>query len=207
MEDTVRFPRGRLVVDGSLAADGVRAGLYRRRFIPLLPLLLEEVGPKDRHVWRALADRLVRPREEVIRGLMLSVRCYEDVPFNPPAMLDSARARYPRLQPFYEAQHLNESCRAWHGERADSTFFEPVRSDAPVLILAAEFGPVTPPRYGRQAAETLPNSTVVEAPAHGHWVSPHSGCTRDLLAAFLEVPSRRLRRVAGRRRLPGAHVK
>lgn len=192
MEDTVRFPQGRLVVDGSLAAGGVRAGLYNRRFIPLLPLLLEEVGLEDRHVWRALADRLVRPREEVSRGLMLSVRCYEDVPFNPPAMLDSARARYPRLQPLYEGQDLNASCRAWHGERADSTFFEPVRSDAPVLILAGEFDPVTPPRYGRQAAETLTNSTVVEVPAHGHSVSPHTGCTHDLLAAFLEDPSRRL---------------
>lgn len=84
MEDTARFPDGRLVIDGAMASVGVFAGLYDRRFIPLVPLLVREGGLQNDHVWRALADRLTDSPERASRGQYLSVECYEVAPFNPP---------------------------------------------------------------------------------------------------------------------------
>jgi pimeloyl-ACP methyl ester carboxylesterase len=191
MEDTTRFADGRVVVDGDLAAAGVFRGLYDRRFIPVLPLLVREGGPEAEHVWRALVGRIARPPERNSRGLYLSVECHESAPLNPPAKIDSARARHPglRVPPLVDHRHLHPVCDAWHQERADSTFFRPVRSDIPTLILGGEFDPVTPPEYGRLAAETLANSTFVEVPAHGHGVTPYTGCTRHLASRFLRDPA------------------
>ncbi len=192
MQDTNRFPEGRLVVDHSVAISGVFQGLYNRQFPSILPLLVHEGGPENEHVWRVLADRLVRPPEQISRGLNLSVNCYEVAPFNPPELLDAARREHPRIGEVVDGRSRHAECAAWHDERADSSYFEPVRSELPTLIIGGEFDPVTPPEYGRLVAETLPNSTFVEAPAHGHGVTPHTACTRDLVSAFLEDPDRAL---------------
>lgn len=58
-------------------------------------------------------------------------------------MIDSARARHPELHvsALTDRRHHHPVCDAWHDERADSTFFRPVRSDIPTLILAGEFEP------------------------------------------------------------------
>lgn len=192
LKDTTRFPDGRIVVDGSLATGGVFRGLYDPRFPPLLPLLVREGGPEGAHVWRALVDRMARPPGQNSRGLNLSVQCYEVAPFNPPALLDSARAEHPRLGLVLEHRSRHAECAAWHDERADSTYFQPVRSDIPTLVLGGEFDPVTPPAYGRRVSKTLSNSTFVEVPAHGHSVIHRTACTRDLGVAFLEDPSRQL---------------
>ncbi|NEZ03929.1 alpha/beta hydrolase [Wenzhouxiangella sp. XN201] len=190
MQDTNRFPGGRLVVDRALAISGVFQGLYNRRFPSILPLLIQEGGPENEHVWRVLADRLVRPPEQISRGLNLSVNCYEIAPFNPPDLLDSARMAYPRLDEIVDEGDRHAECAAWHGERADSSYIEPVRSGLPTLILGGEFDPTTPPEFGRLAAETLPNSTFVEVPAHGHGVIASTTCTRELALRFLEDPDR-----------------
>lgn len=192
MEDTTRFPDGRLVVDRSLAITAVFQGLYNRRFPPLLPLLVHEAGPGGGHVWRVLADRLVRPPDQISRGLNLSVECYESAPFNPPDLLDSTRMAYPRLGEIVDQRDLHAECAVWHDERADSSYFEPVRSNLPTLILSGEFDPMTPPEYGRLVAETLPNSTFVEVPAHGHGALPYTDCANGLAIAFLANPSREL---------------
>ncbi|WP_376695942.1 alpha/beta fold hydrolase [Wenzhouxiangella sp. EGI_FJ10305] len=192
MEDTARFPEGRLVVDRSLAVGGVFRGLYNQRFPSILPLLVRGGGQKGGHVWRALAERMVRMPGQNSRGLNLSVECYEVAPFNPKGKLESARREYPRLGVILEQRNRHPECDVWHDERADLSIFEPIRSDLPTFILGGEFDPVTPPDYGRLVAETLPNSTFVEVPAHGHAVSPRTDCTRKLLSRFLDDPGREL---------------
>ncbi len=192
MADTDRFPEGRMVVDGSLALGAVFQGLYNQRFPPIVPLLVQEGDPESRDVWRALADQLADSAEKASQGLQLSVNCYEVAPFNPPALLDRARREYPRLGKPLENRDRHAECAAWHDERADSSYFEPVRSELPAFIANGEFDPVTPPEFGKLVAEKLPNSTLIEAPAHGHGVIPLTNCTRKLTNQFLEDPGRSL---------------
>lgn len=190
MSDTTRFPDGQVVIDDTLLLTSLFEGLYNRHFIPLLPLMIQEVAARNEHVIRALADQLSTDPHRVSRGLQMAVQCYEVAPFNPPAMMDSAYAQHPRLAPFSAGlRHNHAICDAWHDVRAGAREGRPVRSDIPTLIFGGAFDPVTPPSDGRRAAKTLPNSTFVEAPALGHIVVPFTACTQELMGTFLDAPS------------------
>lgn len=199
MSDTTQFPASRVVLDGDLFIEGLFGGMHERHFIPLLPLLVQEVLARNENLVRALVDQLTPttkgPRSNS-RGLQYAVYCFEDLPFNPKALIDSARAQYPRLRPWFTSGaprwNRHAICDAWHDVRADSIEFQPVRSEIPTLILAGEFDTITPPSYGRIAAQTLPNSMFIEAPALGHGVGAHTACTRDLMGAFWDAPSQPL---------------
>lgn len=194
LPDTARFPDGRLVVDGRLWAQGVFQGLYDRSVVPVFPLVVREAKRRNRAVFRALAEGIARETGATRWGMNYAVTCYEEAPFNTPEQIQAERRRHPRLAPWFESAELSRHavCDVWHGARADSTEFRPVRSEVPVLVLAGEFDPITPPDYGRRAARTLPNATFVEVPAMGHAVSPFTACTRGLIDAFLEAPERPL---------------
>lgn len=188
MEDTNRFPQGRLVINESLATEAVYRGLYDRRFPSILPLLINEAGPDADHIWKSLAQRMAASPDQSSSGLNLSVNCYEVAPFNPPAMLEAARAEHPRIAAILRERNRQALCNVWHDERADPSYFESVRSDLPTLILGGEFDPVTPPSYGRLVSRTLSNSTFVEMPAHGHGITYHTACARDMVNSFLQDP-------------------
>jgi pimeloyl-ACP methyl ester carboxylesterase len=56
----------------------------------------------------------------------------------------------------------------WPRGEIPADFFEPVRSNAPVLIFSGKMDPVTPPKNAEQVARFLPNSRHVIIPEAGH---------------------------------------
>jgi hypothetical protein len=66
---------------------------------------------------------------------------------------------------------------------------EPVHSDVPTLVMQGAYDPITPPAWGRHAAETLSNGYFFEYPAVGHGASAVEGCPRDMMIAFLNDPA------------------
>lgn len=78
-------------------------------------------------------------------------------------------------------------CRAWDVAELPPSFWEPVRSDLPVLIFSGERDPVTPPEWGEAVASYLPNSLHIVVPGGGH--GPSNECTEALEARFLETAS------------------
>jgi hypothetical protein len=137
----------------------------------------------------ALAENLARDPGEMSQGLFYSVECYEYIPFADPAAIAQDRARHPRLAPFQEFQDTQAICEAWHQERADPVDLQPVHSAIPTLIAAGEFDPITPPAYGRLAAESLPNATYFEVPGASHGAVSTNDCTREIVQAFLDDPA------------------
>jgi pimeloyl-ACP methyl ester carboxylesterase len=188
MADKSRFPDGHLVVDGSVLAAGVFQGLYFKDFVPFMPLLVRETKKRNISVVEALAENLVSDPSEMSQGLFYAVDCYEYIPFGEPAAIAEDRARYPRLAPFQEFQDNQAICDAWHHERADPRDLQPVYSEIPTLIAAGEFDPITPPAYGRLAAESLSNATYFEVPGASHGATPTNDCTRAIMQAFLDDP-------------------
>jgi hypothetical protein len=55
--------------------------------------------------------------------------------------------------------------------------------------MSGEFDPITPPAWGRQAAETLENGYFFEYPGIGHGASAVPGCPRQMFTAFLQNPA------------------
>ena len=62
-------------------------------------------------------------------------------------------------------------------------------SGVPTLILAGEYDPLTPPRYGKIAGRTLRNSDWFQFPAMGHNLERSSPCPHGMMMEFLANPA------------------
>lgn len=78
-------------------------------------------------------------------------------------------------------------CNAWDVARLPDSFWEPVESDLPVLVISGEFDPVTPPVWGEAVAAHLSNSIHVVVPGGGHGAG--NECTERLIRRLLETAS------------------
>lgn len=183
------LPTGQVIFGGDAAAAAIWEALYRAYTIPLIPLLIQVFEARNRDALRALLDALAeRGPSRLSRGLYLSVECYERAPYLTPEAMAADAERAPRLAPYGDLfRALLEDCDAWHEFRASPAELAAVASEIPTLILTGSFDPVTPPTWGRLAAETLPNSYYVEARTGGHG-PPNDACIRQITRDFLSAP-------------------
>jgi pimeloyl-ACP methyl ester carboxylesterase len=73
-------------------------------------------------------------------------------------------------------------CADWPRSPLPEGYGEPVRSDVPVLLLSGSLDPVTPPRWGEEAARHLPNALHLVVPG------PHGvggPCVEEIISDFL----------------------
>lgn len=117
-----------------------------------------------------------------------SVTCREQPPAavgtDPTASLPAALVRALRGRSSVDTTSL---CRAWGAVPTAAADRAPVFSRVPALILAGSLDPITPPRLGREAAATLPESTYLLFPGVGHAVLGDT-CGDRAMAAFLDDP-------------------
>jgi pimeloyl-ACP methyl ester carboxylesterase len=76
----------------------------------------------------------------------------------------------------------------WPRGPVDDDFADPLRSDAPALLLSGEFDPATPPWYGAMAAEGFRNGLHVVVPGQGHGQA-RQPCVQRLLRTFIDAGS------------------
>jgi pimeloyl-ACP methyl ester carboxylesterase len=86
-----------------------------------------------------------------------------------------------------ELRYIIDECSVWRVPPAGPDENQPAMSDIPTLVLAGRFDPITPPTYGRAAADSLSRATYVEFPWASHGVLDE-GCAMDIVAAFLDNP-------------------
>ena len=119
--------------------------------------------------------------ENLSLGLHLSVVCSEDAP------LITAKDLQEASESFFGRALVDDfvkACSIWpHGD-VPKDFYEPVRSDVPVLIFSGGIDPATPPRHGEAVAKTLTHVKHLVAPQLGHGVSLH-GCAPRLIESFV----------------------
>ena len=70
----------------------------------------------------------------------------------------------------------------------DASYYEPVVSDVPALVLSGDLDPVTPPTWGEAVVKTLKNGRHVTVPATGHGVIA-TACGMKLIETFLDTAS------------------
>ena len=114
-------------------------------------------------------------------GMQLSVVCAEDADRLVANPGDHATLIGARMVAVLKAQ-----CEIWpHGQRP-ADFNEPARGDVPILVLAGELDPVTPPRYGDQVMQHLDNARLIVAKGQGHNVIGR-GCLPKLVSKFMDT--------------------
>lgn len=114
-------------------------------------------------------------------GMHLTVVCSEDVPFTTEDEVKEATTGTftgDRLYRRYE-----NACRIWPKGDVSEDYGKPVRVAVPVLLLSGEWDPVTPPSWGEEVAEHLPNSRHVVMPRTGHGVAGR--CASSIIDQFV----------------------
>jgi pimeloyl-ACP methyl ester carboxylesterase len=136
--------------------------------------------------WAALS-------RQPVNGLQNGVFCSEWVPYAPKSdLLRRGRRAFPRYPDSVLAQPPQlpftfDDCRVWDVPTAPAAQRAVTRSSIPTLLLSGTFDAITAPSQARVAAQTLPNSTVVDIPGVGHDVVDKSRCAQRVLASFLSA--------------------
>ncbi len=173
--------------DRGLVAEGIRFLLYGDSGSEL-PLQVHRAAGGDLAPLVELAlGRRLGLDGDLATGLMYSVTCAEDLPF----IDDATAAEMTRgtLLGDYRIRQQKAVCEIWPRAEVGPAEREPLRSDAPVLLLSGERDPVTPPDFGEQVARHLPNSLHVVFAGGGH--GGQGDCHDAILTAFLERASGR----------------
>lgn len=113
-------------------------------------------------------------------GMSTSVICAEDADRLVPDPADAGRLLGTAMSDVIKAQ-----CAVWPKGERPADFNEPATGDTPVLVLAGELDPVTPPRYGEQIVRTLTRARLLVAKGQGHSVMGR-GCLPKLVSQFMD---------------------
>jgi pimeloyl-ACP methyl ester carboxylesterase len=166
--------------------------LYDSRLRYLLPQQFEAASQGDYRAFELAIAALTQSVGLSSRGMMLSVQCHEELAFSSPEAIRAEVEKHSEVRGIYTSSLLGELayrvCEEWGAGRAEATANEPVASDVPTLLMTGEFDPITPPAWGRRAAETLSRGYVFEYPGVGHGASALPGCPQQMLVAFLADP-------------------
>ena len=77
-----------------------------------------------------------------------------------------------------------EACTFWPRGTIDPSFYEPVTSSVPTLVMSGEIDPVTPPVWGESITRHLANAKHVVIPGTGH-TAGGSGCGMRIIRNFI----------------------
>lgn len=166
-------------------AVAVRFLSYSSETQALLPLLIHEALTTGRLERLASQALLVMSglNEMIARGMELSVMCSEDYPH-----MDLAADFSETLLGNIMLQAIAAQCEVWPRGEVPADFHLPVETATPVLLLAGERDPVTPPSYAAQVAESFPNSRLLVARGHSHSVL-RLVCLQRVATEFIEEGS------------------
>jgi pimeloyl-ACP methyl ester carboxylesterase len=167
-------------LDPILISRLIRSILYNRTLSSLLPLAIEEAWSGNYQPLSTLGYAFTGDEDElgISMGMMASVLCSEDMTLisEPHHSDDFDNALFETLNPL---------CQFWPKGNIPPSYFEAVESNVPVLLTSGALDPITPPKYGTEAALTLSNSRHLIVAGVGHAASVN-GCLPKLMNTFLE---------------------
>lgn len=181
------------VIDGDWFAAFMFQSLYSEGLIPLLPRAIFETRDHDYRLLTVLADAYLQDAKFLSVGMYLSVQCGEELPFTTREAVIAAADANPQLSSYNEfgAKSIFAACEVWRARVAAGVENEAVSSAIPTLVLSGQFDPITPPAWGRLAAQDLSDSFFFEFPGVGHGVAFADQCPLGIALAFLDDPQHR----------------
>jgi len=182
------------VFDGGAFGSIVFQSLYSAEVIPILPRMIDNVANGEYFELSLLASTFLANGEFVSLGMQFSVQCHEEAVFSSQQETAAALADHPMLEPIFSASintgaAVFDVCEMWGAGAAEEVENESVISSIPTLVLAGEYDPITPPRWGMEAADLLEASTFLELPGVGHGPSAGNECAQGLMREFLNDPT------------------
>ena len=179
-----------VLLNGDTVVSTLFQWLYVSDVIPLLPKVIDDARKGTDYSLLARLRLLSVVEEKFVSlGMHYAVECSEEVPFSTHDELANADQPFPELHHAVSVESYYEICQQWSARPAGPIENQPVSSDIPTLVLSGEYDPITPPSYGKIAAETLSKSFYFVFPGLGHGVSNDHPCPRGIMTAFLDKPT------------------
>ena len=175
-----------VTVAAPLVANVLASALYSPLLSSLVPELIRRAEANEFQGLIAMALMNEAAADNLSLGMQMSVICGEDYPRLTPE--DAARAS----QDSVFGQHLlmsrMKACEFWPRGTVPDSFYAPVRSNVPVLVMSGDLDPVTPPSWGEAVTAHLPNARHIIVPGTGHGTIG-TGCGARLIHAFIDRAS------------------
>jgi pimeloyl-ACP methyl ester carboxylesterase len=161
--------------------EAIRSMMYSIRLSRHVPLYIHQAFLGNFRPITELAVRLERGSQMGLSlGLLLCVTCSEDVARIQPE--DIERETKESYRGDVRVRSQMAVCDIWPETELPENYADPVKLAVPVLLFSGTMDPVTPPRWGEEAARHLPKSLHVVIPgAHGVYGS----CTSNIMNEFL----------------------
>jgi pimeloyl-ACP methyl ester carboxylesterase len=168
--------------------------MLKPKAIPLVPLGITEIANGNDSALVKWALLFKDPNEfgAYAAAQSRSLFCYEDLPRLESNVEEIIMTKYPEFSALYTPGLDEAICKEWRPQIADKNIFQPIISDVPVLILAGEFDPVTPPLFGEVTARTLSNSTFITVPSASHAAMFVDDCLMKIATDFISSPDKKI---------------
>lgn len=170
--------------------------LYDSHFRYRLPEIIYAAYRGDFEVLDQVRGIIVGQMTISSQGMAFSVQCREELAFSSVEDFRKGLEAIPELAGFFEYSNVGgfayRVCEFWDVGKSPISANRPVSSDAPVMVMAGEFDPITPPAWALHATISLPNAQFFLFPRVGHGASGLSGCPKDLMVEFVMAPHTKL---------------
>ena len=184
---TVKHPRSgelqSLEISAEVLGAILRNVLYDPMMASLIPLVIDRALADDFEPLLAMAVSPAAGGMAV--GMLFSVICAEDVPMITSGELEQGLNG--SILGRASIRSMTDACVDWPRGDLPAGFFEPVKTDHPILVLSGELDPVTPPSWGESVLAELSDARHVIVPGTGHGVS-FRGCMSDVVHDFIADP-------------------
>lgn len=180
--DPVDFHASTEKLDEYRLAGLVRLFAYSPEMAALIPHTIEQALAGNFQPLMGQIGLLNRGVEDLVgNGMQLSVLCAEDADLLKPADVAADSVLGNKLVEASLAQ-----CEVWPRGTRPPDFHTPASGDVPTLVLAGEFDPVTPPRYGEAIVQSLGNARLLLGKGQGHNLIGR-GCIPKLVGEFMDT--------------------
>ena len=176
-------------IDGNGLIGFLFQSLYSSDLRPILPQAIADAAAGNFGLLADI-DSLFVFDDSISIGMHYSVVCAEDADFSP-ADVDTTGLR-PELRDLEKQGALDylKICPAWGVKDLGAKVDAPVISAVPTLVLNGQLDPITPPAFGKAAADGLSHSYTIVFPGGGHGqLNFTNKCASDIVNEFLDDPT------------------
>lgn len=167
-------------------ADRLRQLLYFPELAEYAPFIVDRAYRGDYGPLATMVDEITQDFAQLVAdGLNLSVTCAEDVPFISES--EVLRTSSNSFEGDVRVRAQQRACRIWNVVPVAASFIEPVRSEAPILMISGSDDPTSPPKYAQEALPYLPNARILLIKNAGH--ATETACSEALIVEFVRARS------------------
>jgi pimeloyl-ACP methyl ester carboxylesterase len=187
VENPVTRRRQTVQLTKEVFAESIRHELYFPAGASYIPVIIERAYRGNYTPLAQMVGQLALLFANLVdNGLNLSTTCAEDIPYIPEA--DVAPSSEGTFEGDARVRAQQRACKIWNVAEAPAAFEEPVRSNAPILMISGTDDPASPPEYGREALAYLPNARQMLVPGASH-DSDLPPCVDAITIAFVRAQS------------------